>query len=214
MVLELVASSSAHATDASERKKPSRPEVYKVRPSSGDTDGGTVIILRGKYFTKTKKVMFDKTPAASFKVISDKQLRVVSPPHVEGLFRIWVTTKQGRAKPGAFDGFRFIDDSVPPPPPPPPPLAPSITGLSPNRGPIGGGTTVTITGTNFTAGAEVTFGGRAATSVTVNSPTSMTVKTPSFPGILGGNVDVVVTTTVGDSPNTAADNFRYQGLLG
>lgn len=201
----------AQAVDADKKKKPSRPEVWKVRPSSGSVEGGTEIILRGKYFTGTRKVMFDRVPATEFEVLSDKQLRVVSPPHAEGLFRIWVTTKRGRAKAGAFDGFRYIDDTVPPPPPP---LAPTITAISPNRGPIGGGTTVTITGTNFTADAVVMFGDRAGTSVTVNSATSITVKTPSFPGILGGNVDVRVTTSVDTTPNTAADNFRYQGLLG
>ena len=33
----------AHAVDA-EKKKPSRPEVWKVRPSSGSIEGGTEII--------------------------------------------------------------------------------------------------------------------------------------------------------------------------
>ena len=124
-------------------------------------DGGTEIFLRGKHFTRTKQVMFDKTPATEFEVISDKQLRVVSPPHAEGLFRIWVTTKQGRAKPGAFDGFRYVDNTVPPPPPP---LGPTVTGLSPKQGTIFGGTTVTITGTNFTACHEVMFGTSTATN--------------------------------------------------
>jgi len=60
----------------------------------------------------------------------------------------------------------------------------------------------------------VLFGDRAGTSVVVNSATSITVKTPSFPGLLGGDVDVSVTTSVDTTPNTAADNFHYQGLLG
>jgi hypothetical protein len=211
LVLGFVASSGVHAAQTAEKKKPSRPEVYKVRPSSGDVAGGTVITLRGKHFSKTTKVVMHRTRVTDWQVISDKQLRIVAPPHPEGLYRIWVTTKVGRAKPGAFDGFRYVDNTVPPPPPP---LAPAITSVSPNRGPIGGGTTVTITGANFTADSEVLFGDRAATSVTVNSATSITVKTPSFPGLLGGDVDVRVTTTVGTSPNTPADNFRYQGLLG
>ena len=193
----------AHASDADRKNKPSRPEVYKVRPASGEDDGGTAVILRGKYFSRTKAVYFDTTPATEFQVLSDKQLRVVSPPHVEGLIRIWVTTKAGRAKPGAFDGFRYIDDTVPPPPPP---LGPTVTGLSPRQGTIFGGTTVTITGTNFTGATVVRFGTSVATSMTVNSPTSITVKTPAH-GL--GGVDVFVTTPIGTSANTTADNFSY-----
>ena len=37
---------------------------------------------------------------------------------------------------------------------------PTVTAVTPNRGPAGGGTAVTIAGSNFKAGATVTFGGR------------------------------------------------------
>jgi hypothetical protein len=203
LVLGLVSVSTSHATDAAERTRTPRPEVYKVRPNSGSTDGGTVIMLRGKYFTKTRKVFFDRTPAASFKVVSDKKLRVVSPPHVEGLYRIWVVTKHGRAKPGGFDGFRFVDDGAEPPPPP---LAPTVSALSPKQGTIFGGTTVTITGTNFDATSQVMFGTTAAASVKVNSPTSITVQAP--PHSLG-TVDVRVTTLIGTSANVTQDDYTY-----
>ena len=188
---------------AAEKKKPSRPEVYKVKPARGDDDGGTEVILRGKYFTRTKQVYFDTTPAADFEVLSDKQLRVVSPPHVEGLIRIWVVTKVGRAKPGAFDGFRYLDTT---PPPPPPPLGPTVTGLSPTGGTFFGGTTVTITGTNLTGTTVVTFGTSIATIVSVDSPTSITVESPSHSL---GTVDVTVTTPIGTSADTSADDFTY-----
>ncbi|WP_197081956.1 IPT/TIG domain-containing protein, partial [Silvibacterium bohemicum] len=36
--------------------------------------------------------------------------------------------------------------------------APTVSGVSPNNGSTGGGTAVTITGTNFASGATVTFG--------------------------------------------------------
>src|SRR5262249_5077390 len=45
--------------------------------------------------------------------------------------------------------------------------APTVSSVSPNNGPAAGGTGVTITGTNFAAGATVTFGGAAATNVVV-----------------------------------------------
>ena len=36
--------------------------------------------------------------------------------------------------------------------------APTVTGVNPNTGPAAGGTTVTITGTNFFVGATASFG--------------------------------------------------------
>src|SRR5439155_11801308 len=89
-------------------------------------------------------------------------------------------------------------------------VAPAVTSLSPTSGPTGGGTSVTITGTNFITGASVTFGGTAATGVTVNSATSITASSPST--TTPGPVDVRVTTSGGTSPNTSADDFTYQAV--
>ena len=50
-------------------------------------------------------------------------------------------------------------------------LAPTVSSVSPNSGPLAGGTAVTITGTNFATGATVTFGSTAATNVVVVSST-------------------------------------------
>ena len=44
---------------------------------------------------------------------------------------------------------------------------PAVTTVSPTSGPSAGGTAVTLTGTDFTTGATVTFGGVAATNVIV-----------------------------------------------
>ena len=54
--------------------------------------------------------------------------------------------------------------------------------VSPNSGSTAGGTAVTITGTNFAAGATVTFGGTAATNVVVVNGTTITATTPAGSG--------------------------------
>src|SRR5262249_16856205 len=56
---------------------------------------------------------------------------------------------------------------------------PFVSSLTPNNGPTAGGTAVTITGTNFVAGATVTFGGTAATNVVVVNSTTITATTPA-----------------------------------
>ena len=67
--------------------------------------------------------------------------------------------------------------------------------VNPRSGDSGGGTALTITGTNFLAGAGVTIGGNAATGIVVNSYTSLSATTPVMaPGLAN---DLVVTNTDG-----------------
>ena len=82
---------------------------------------------------------------------------------------------------------------------------PTVTSVSPNTGSTAGGTSVTITGTNFAPTVTVTFGGVAATNVVVVSATTITARTP--PGA-AGPVDVVV-TNVGCASGTLPGGFTY-----
>jgi hypothetical protein len=85
-----------------------------------------------------------------------------------------------------------------------PPLA--VTNISPSAANTGGGNVVTITGQGFTTAvsSSVTFGGVAATNVTIDSPVSMHVTAPPH---AAGTVDVVV--TVGSSSVTKSAAFTY-----
>ena len=83
--------------------------------------------------------------------------------------------------------------------PPTPIVLPVITSLSPTTGPIG--TSVTISGSNFTGTTSVTFGGISATFTVVND-TTITTTAPSGSGAAA----VMVTTTAGIS-NSAT--FTY-----
>jgi len=84
---------------------------------------------------------------------------------------------------------------------------PYVTGVSPSSGTNSPLVPVTITGANFTSGAEVDFGGVPATDVTFNSSTSITAGEPA--GTASGPVDVTVTTAVGTSTTSPADQFTY-----
>jgi large repetitive protein len=85
---------------------------------------------------------------------------------------------------------------------------PGVTGLVPTSGATQGGTSVVITGTNFTGATAVTFGATAASGYTVNSATQITATSP--PGGIGGVVDVTVTTPAGGvSPTATADQYTY-----
>jgi RHS repeat-associated protein len=75
--------------------------------------------------------------------------------------------------------------------------APTVAALSPESGAALGGTTLTVTGTNFVAGStSVSFGSLSGSAVTVTSSTQLTVVSPAEPI---GEVTVTVTTTAGGS---------------
>lgn len=84
-------------------------------------------------------------------------------------------------------------------------VTPAVAGVSPSSGPNTGGTVVTIAGAGFVAGAVVDFGSTPATSVTVNSASSITATSPAGSGI----ADITVSTYAGTSATTAADQFTY-----
>jgi len=89
--------------------------------------------------------------------------------------------------------------------------APAVTALSPQSGSIAGGTTVKITGTDFSAASEVKFGATPAASFTVISETEITAVTPRVRK--NGPVDVTVTTLAGVSPTTQNDRFTYKACV-
>src|SRR2546425_12752872 len=72
--------------------------------------------------------------------------------------------------------------------PPPPEL--TVTAVNPGTGPLAGGTSVTITGTNFLNVTSVTIGGTALGSRTVLSAAEITGTTPTRTS--PGPKDVVV----------------------
>ncbi|MEP6639986.1 MAG: M12 family metallo-peptidase, partial [Chloroflexota bacterium] len=84
---------------------------------------------------------------------------------------------------------------------------PTISGVSPPSGVVGGGTPVTISGGNFASGATVTIGGVAATGVTVVNSSSITATTGAHAASL---VDVLVKNP-DNQAFTATAAYTYAG---
>jgi hypothetical protein len=83
--------------------------------------------------------------------------------------------------------------------------APTVGAVNPASGSTAGGTQVTVSGTNFSPGASVTFGGTAAEGVSVTGATTITCKTPSHSS---GSVAVQVTNQGGQS-GQLSNAFTY-----
>jgi CxxC motif-containing protein (DUF1111 family) len=85
------------------------------------------------------------------------------------------------------------------------PTAPFITSVVPSTGLTTGGTVVTITGSNFLAGATVRFGPNVATDISLTDSTSITATTPAG---APGPIDVIVENTNSVS-GTNLNGFTY-----
>ena len=170
--------------------------ITGIQPNSGSTCGGTSVTITGTDFTCATAVLFGSTPASSFTINSDTSITAISPPGMLGTVDIRVIASGVISEITPADQFTY--------------LSVTITGIEPNSGPTCGGTSVTITGTNFSCATAVLFGSTFASSFTINSDTSITaVSPPETPG----TVDIRVMTSGGISEITPADQFTYHGVL-
>jgi hypothetical protein len=172
------------------------PAITSVSPNAGRTTGANVVTITGTGFTGATNVDFGGSPATAFRVTSDTSITAGSPAGSVGTVDISVTTPGGTSATSTADQFSYV-------------LSATVTSVSPNAGPIAGGTSVTITGTGFTTATAVNFGGTPATGFSVNSDASITAVSPA--GSIG-TVDVTVTNAGGTSTTSAADRFTYDAV--
>ena len=165
------------------------PTITSVSPATGSSLGGTTIAIIGKNFTGATSVKVGGVAATNVVVQSDLSITAVTPAG-SGIQSVSVTTPGGTAtKASAFTYVLQV---------------PTITSVSPSSGALVGGTAVTITGTNFIAGATVKIGGVAATNVVIVNSTSITAKTPAG---AAGSKPIVVTTTGGSTTQSVVFNY-------
>jgi PASTA domain-containing protein/IPT/TIG domain-containing protein len=88
---------------------------------------------------------------------------------------------------------------------------PVISSIAPDFGPVAGGTTVTITGTDLASASAVKFGDLPAASFKAESETKITAVAPANAKV--GAVDVTATTIAGTSATVKDDRFFYEGCV-
>lgn len=170
-----------------------RPVIRRVTPASGGTGGGTKVTISGSDFRSVTKVTFGGTSATAVKATSATTLTATAPKHAAGRTDVVVSTRYGSSAAVTADRYTYVSP-------------PAVTAVSPATGPVRGGTTVTVTGSDLTAARKVVFGTAVGTRVTVASPTRLTVTAP--PGT-AGTAEVRVTTDYGTSAVVAADRYLY-----
>jgi hypothetical protein len=167
------------------------PTVLSVAPATGPAAGGTDVTIGGANFASGASVTIGGVAASNIQFVSSSSLKATTGARAAGSADVTVTV-DGRSS-TLSSAFTYVN--LPPP---------TISAVSPISGSTAGGTPVTVTGTNFAAGATLTIGGVAATAVTVQSSTSLTAATGAH---AAGTADVVV--AVGAQSATLARGFTY-----
>ncbi|MFF7234638.1 IPT/TIG domain-containing protein [Streptomyces sioyaensis] len=155
------------------------PVLTAVAPLSGPLSGGNSVTLFGSSLVEATAVRFGSTAATSFTVVSDTQITAVVPAGVAGSVQVTVCTVGGTSNPVTYT---FLTHPV-------------ITTLAPTQGPTSSGSTLTLTGANFSQVTAV-FLGTQPVSFTLVSDTHLVADVPAG---AAGPVDVTVVGPGGTS---------------
>ena len=169
------------------------PTITSFTPTTNLTSGGGTVTLTGNNLTNTTQVTIGGVVASDVTVNSSTQVTFTVPAGTAGPSTVALSTALGGTTSNSGT-FRYIE-------------APMITSVTPTVGPIAGGTTVTITGTNLANTTSVTVGGVAGTALTNLSSTSVSFTT-AVSGV-GGLRDIVLETYSGVGSATSSGAFRY-----
>lgn len=167
-----------------------QPAVTAVSPASGPETGGTRITITGVGFgvVGTPSVTVGGVAATAVTRISSTSIQATTPSGIVGPAPIVVRMTAVSPSITATGSFSFTYATVP--------TAPTITAVTPNRGPLAGGETVTITGTNFTPSTTVRFGDNDGVVQSVAAGgASMVVRVPA--GASAAAVSVRATNAAG-----------------
>lgn len=147
------------------------PVITAIKPNKGVAAGGTSVTIKGANFEAVESVSFGGIAAKSFKVDHEgreSEITATSPAHTPGKVAITVTTANGTSAEVKADEYAFE--------------APTITKITPDKGPMGGDQEVTVEGTGFAVGNANTtfeFGAQKASEVDCSSMTACTLVTPA-----------------------------------
>ncbi len=167
-------------------------EVTGVSPQHGSTLGGTLITITGSALQYTTEVMIGDVACTNLEVLSSTQVRALTPAGPVGDAAITVITLHYTVV--APTPFSYVLQA--------------INTVTPNAGPLSGGTAITISGSYLAGATSVTVGGVPATSVVAVNANTVTAVTPAGPS---GPAAVTVTTPKGTA--TAFGAFTYGGVV-
>lgn len=171
------------------------PIISGISPNSGFASQSTNVTITGTGFQQGAQVAIVNSSYACTNVtvaVGGTSITCTVPSNRVGPANVVVTNPDDQRD---IDqgGFAYL------------PPNPTITSVTPATGSIAGGTSITVAGTGFVAGAAVSIGGQSCTNVVVASPLSLTCVTAS--GSQGG-AEVAVTNPNGQA-GANSSSFSY-----
>jgi IPT/TIG domain-containing protein len=197
------------------------PTITSISPTSGKPEGGDIVTITGTNFRTPVRVLLDLgggvTREAFVTSVTPTQVQFITPQVNLGAGQtldanISLINEAGtpnEVKVAGSSPFTFRKAQ----------LTPSITTVSPDSGPITGGTRITIFGSGFEAPVQVSFGTSGTfaqmqvisttfTQIVAITPTARDVN-PNGSGTLTGPVDLRVININSATNVTATGVFRY-----
>ncbi len=197
------------------------PTITSVTPTRGRPAGGQVLRITGTNFKSPVRVLFNTGGASSIEgsvqSVSDTVIEVITPPVNLGAGQqlaadIIVLTQAGTASEArveAADAFTFENTL----------LQPQISTVSPNSGPVTGGTRVTIFGEGFQEPVQVLFNTAEARvldvkfdRILVETPAARDTN-PDGSGTVTGPVTVIVRNVASQTNTSMAAGFLYKAAM-
>jgi phage-related protein len=170
---------SVTATDG--YKYISIPTIVDISPSFGDVAGSLLVTITGTEFATGAEVDFDGVPATDVTVNSATEIVCYTPGHVAEAVDVQVTNLDSGTV-TETNGFTYHNPTM------------TLTGISPSTASVLGGETLTLTGTLFAEGLDVTIGGVSQLNVVVVNDETISFVTTAQEN--QGIVDVTITDGV------------------
>jgi hypothetical protein len=136
-------------------------------------------------------------------VVSGTEITANIAAGTAGKYDLFVTTSGGTSAANAGDLYTYTNP------------VPTVSAVSPNNGPVTGGTAITITGTGFISGAKVEIAQGSGTGPTAIAATAVTVvSSTQITAVTGGSAkagtwNLFVITAGGTSAGNAGDDYTY-----
>lgn len=177
------------------------PTVTGVDKNRGPAEGGGTVVVAGTNFVAGNGPDGEPNTTVRFGAAAATEVRVGSDPtslsctvpaagdHL--VVDVVVTTKGGSSTASAASKYTYVP-------------RPAVTAASPASGPVAGGQTVTVTGTNLAGATDVRFGTARTAPAAGGTATSLTCVTPA-----GGAGTVAVTVITDGGTSATGTNYTY-----
>ncbi len=178
------------------------PTVNSVTPSFGPVTGKNVVTISGTNLAGTSEVDFGGVAGTNVSVAGDGSSLTIKVPAsaTAGAVDVKLTTPGGSAT--LVGGYTYW-------------FVPTVTGVSPSAGPVAGGNSVTISGTNLTGATEVDFDTLVVTSgiVPAGDGNSLTVTVPDGTSLVtSDNQAVRVKVFTPGGSDSLANGYVYRQI--